>query len=182
MWPVPDLEIRAPSDADARMRGKTRLVAFSVKNHHETLNAGNCPGIEHITGGDPALCPRPVPLSKREDAFLAPLMQIVRAFDTNAIFGRVEQNVLTALHNHAGVFTTLDPAFVVPGFQVARPSHAYTGLLDFAETPPFARLVLVGDEAGIDHARHFFLRHVGTHKRMQFRFIPMFEVWTTHEP
>lgn len=91
----------------------------------------------------------------------------------------MEHEIAAVVDEDADVFASLCAAGEGPRAQVARPAHADAVL--FEEAPPFAGVVLVGHEAGVNHAAHLLHGHVGAFNADEFRLGPAFEVGAAHE-
>lgn len=159
---------------------RLRFGAGAVEDHDVAADARHGTEVGDVAGGDAALRPRPVFLAQRDKrAGVAPLAEVGGGFHADAVVRGVEHEVAVVVDEDADVLARLRAAGESPGAQVARPAHADAVL--FVEAPPFAGVVLVGHEVGVNHAAHLLHGHVGAFDAEEFRLGPAFEVGAAHE-
>ena len=92
----------------------------------------------------------------------------------------MEEDVLVAVDDDAGVLSSRGVAGVGPVGEVVRVGHADAVLL--VEAPPLGGVVFVAEEVGVDHAAHRFARDSGAFDAEELRLAPVPEVGAAHGP
>ena len=129
----------------------------------------------------PLLTPRSrQALAERPHPEIAPVEQVLRALDTDAIAGSVDQDVLIglAVDEHTGILASRNLVVVGPRLEVVGVRHPRTALLE--EAPPLKRVVLVRHKAGVDHATHLADGDLGTFDTQQLWLAPLFQIIAGH--